>query len=66
MEVNILGVLAVGLFILIPVSFLLILYVKSAAEDNVSGNSDEYWEQSFKLGNKKVRSQPHPRGLPPP
>merc|ERR1711959_31605 len=31
-NVNILGVIAVALFILIPVSFLVILYVKSAAE----------------------------------
>merc|ERR1711959_628652 len=34
-NVNILGVIAVALFILIPVSFLVILYVKSAAEGNV-------------------------------
>nr|YP_009240359.1 photosystem II protein M [Gymnochlora stellata]YP_009240362.1 photosystem II protein M [Gymnochlora stellata]BAU62493.1 photosystem II protein M [Gymnochlora stellata]BAU62496.1 photosystem II protein M [Gymnochlora stellata] len=32
MEVNILGLIAVALFILIPTSFLLILYVKTSAE----------------------------------
>ena len=31
MEVNILGLIAVTLFILIPTAFLLILYVKTAA-----------------------------------
>ena len=31
MEVNILGLMAVALFILIPTSFLLILYVKTAS-----------------------------------
>jgi len=33
MEVNILGLIAVALFILIPTSFLLILYVKTSAEN---------------------------------
>nr|YP_009105492.1 M protein of photosystem II [Parietochloris pseudoalveolaris]AIT94119.1 M protein of photosystem II [Parietochloris pseudoalveolaris] len=32
MEVNILGLIATTLFILIPTSFLLILYVKTASE----------------------------------
>ena len=33
MEVNILGVIATALFILIPTSFLLILYVKTASQE---------------------------------
>jgi photosystem II reaction center protein PsbM len=33
MEVNILGLIAVSLFIIIPVSFLLILYVKTASNE---------------------------------
>lgn len=33
MEVNILGLIAVALFILIPTSFLLILYVKTASTE---------------------------------
>ena len=33
MEVNVLGVIAVALFILIPTSFLLILYVKTSSEN---------------------------------
>ena len=32
MEVNILGVIATALFIIIPTSFLLILYVKTASQ----------------------------------
>ena len=34
---NILGVLAVAMFILLPVSFLLILFIKSNSEGNQSG-----------------------------
>lgn len=34
MEVNILGLIAVALFILIPTSFLLILYVKTASAND--------------------------------
>jgi photosystem II PsbM protein len=34
MEVNILGLIATALFIIIPTSFLLILYVKTAAVQN--------------------------------
>jgi photosystem II PsbM protein len=34
MEVNIFGLTATALFILIPTSFLLILYVKTAATEN--------------------------------
>lgn len=36
MEINILGLMAVALFILIPTSFLLILYVKTASSENES------------------------------
>lgn len=34
MEVNILGLIATALFIIIPTSFLLILYVKTASEQS--------------------------------
>lgn len=34
MEVNILGVIATALFILIPTAFLLILYVKTASQED--------------------------------
>ena len=48
-EVNILGVMAVALFILIPVSFLLILFIKSDSEGNQSGGfSQEYYDASYK------------------
>lgn len=33
MQVNILGVIATALFIIIPTSFLLILYVKTASQE---------------------------------
>lgn len=33
MEVNILGVIATALFIIIPTAFLLILYVKTASQE---------------------------------
>jgi photosystem II PsbM protein len=33
MEVNILGLMATALFILIPTAFLLILYVKTASQE---------------------------------
>jgi photosystem II PsbM protein len=33
MEINILGLIATALFIIIPTSFLLILYVKTAASE---------------------------------
>nr|YP_009240481.1 photosystem II protein M [Lotharella vacuolata]BAU62615.1 photosystem II protein M [Lotharella vacuolata] len=35
METNTLGLIAVALFILIPTSFLLILYVKTAAKESI-------------------------------
>jgi photosystem II PsbM protein len=34
MEVNILAVIAIALLIIIPTSFLLILYVKTASQEN--------------------------------
>jgi len=53
--VNILGVIATALFIIIPTSFLIILYVKSASEGNVSGGfSQKYYDDSKKAGNKKT------------
>lgn len=36
MEVNILGLIATALFIIIPTSFLLILYVKTASTESES------------------------------
>lgn len=39
--VNILGVVATALFILIPTSFLITLFIKSESEGNVSGGFDE-------------------------
>ena len=38
MEVNILGLIATALFILIPTSFLLILYVKTASQEESQYN----------------------------
>ena len=53
--INILGVIATALFIIIPTSFLIILYVKSASEGNVSGGfSQEYYDKSKKRGDKKT------------
>ena len=53
--VNILGVIATALFIIIPTSFLIILYVKSASEGNVSGGfSQKYYDESKKRGDKKT------------
>ena len=53
--VNILGVIATALFIIIPTSFLIILYVKSASEGNVSGGfSQKYYDKSKAAGNKKT------------
>lgn len=54
-DVNILGVIATALFIIIPTSFLIILYVKSASEGNVSGGfSQAYYDKSKAAGNKKA------------
>ncbi len=35
MEVNILGLIATALFIIIPTAFLLILYVKTASQESI-------------------------------
>jgi len=54
-DINILGVIATALFIIIPTSFLIILYVKSASEGNVSGGfSQKYYDESKKRGDKKT------------
>ena len=46
---------ATALFIIIPTSFLIILYVKSASEGNVSGGfSQKYYDESKKRGDKKT------------
>jgi len=55
LEVNILGLIATALFIIIPTSFLLTLYIKSASEGNVSGGfSQEYYDKSKAAGKKKT------------
>ena len=54
-DINILGVIATALFIIIPTSFLIILYVKSASEGNVSGGfSQKYYDESKARGDKKT------------
>ena len=43
--------MAVALFIMVPVSFLLILFIKSNSEGNQSGGfSQEYYDASYKRG----------------
>ena len=42
MEVNILGLIATALFIIIPTAFLLILYVKTASSENAQLLSCEH------------------------
>merc|ERR1711966_60793 len=55
LEVNILGLIATALFIIIPTAFLLTLYIKSASEGNVSGGfSQEYYDNSKADGKKKT------------
>ena len=50
-----LGVIATALFIIIPTAFLIVLYVKSSSEGNVSGGfSQEYYDKSKKRGDKKT------------
>lgn len=62
-DVNILGVIATALFIIIPTSFLIILYVKSASEGNVSGGfSQAYYDKSKAAGNKKTNEAAILRG----
>mmetsp|Transcript_42298 Transcript_42298/g.100343 ORF Transcript_42298/g.100343 Transcript_42298/m.100343 type:complete len:150 (-) Transcript_42298:48-497(-) len=54
-EVNVLGVVACALFILLPTSFLLTLYIKSSSEGNVSGGfSQAYYDKSKAEGKKKT------------
>ena len=54
-DINILGVIATALFIIIPTSFLITLYVKSSSEGNVSGGfSQAYYDKSKAAGNKKT------------
>ena len=49
------GVIATALFIIIPTAFLIVLYVKSSSEGNVSGGfSQEYYDKSKKRGDKKT------------
>ena len=46
-----------------PVSFLLILYVKSTSEGNQSGGFDqEYYDASYKRGDKKAKVRSTERG----
>eukprot|EP00951_Prasinocladus_malaysianus_P040143 scaffold457405_cov40-Prasinocladus_malaysianus.AAC.1 len=55
LEVNILGLIATALFIIIPTAFLLTLYVKSSSEKNVSGGfSQSYFDESKSQGKKKT------------
>ncbi len=61
--VNILGVIATALFIIIPTSFLIILYVKSASEGNVSGGfSQKYYDDSKKAGKKLTNEAAQVKG----
>ena len=47
--------IATALFIIIPTSFLITLYVKSSSEGNVSGGfSQAYYDKSKSQGNKKT------------
>tara|TARA_B100000003_G_scaffold41454_1_gene35406 strand:+ start:674 stop:886 length:213 start_codon:yes stop_codon:yes gene_type:complete len=61
--VNILGVIATALFIIIPTSFLIVLFVKSQSEENVSGGfSQKYYDESKKAGNKKTNEAARLKG----
>ena len=62
-RINILGVIATALFIIIPTSFLIILYVKSASEGNVSGGfSQKYYDKSKKRGRQEDQRGGYPQG----
>ena len=52
MEVNILGLIATALFILIPTSFLLILYVKTASQEENQEFEGEAIKDCFALKQK--------------
>mmetsp|Transcript_27808 Transcript_27808/g.38441 ORF Transcript_27808/g.38441 Transcript_27808/m.38441 type:complete len:149 (+) Transcript_27808:137-583(+) len=55
METNILGLIATALFVIIPVSFLIVLFVKSESDGQRSGGfSQTYYDKSKKAGNKKT------------
>eukprot|EP00241_Pyramimonas_parkeae_P009745 CAMPEP_0114226768 /NCGR_PEP_ID=MMETSP0058-20121206/1415_1 /TAXON_ID=36894 /ORGANISM="Pyramimonas parkeae, CCMP726" /LENGTH=122 /DNA_ID=CAMNT_0001337529 /DNA_START=117 /DNA_END=482 /DNA_ORIENTATION=+ len=47
METNILGLIATALFVIIPTSFLIVLFVKSESDGNRSGGfSQSYYDKS--------------------
>eukprot|EP00873_Tetraselmis_striata_P004433 jgi/Tetstr1/424697/TSEL_015216.t1 len=55
LEVNVLGLIATALFIIIPTAFLLTLYIKSSSEGNVSGGfGQKYYDESKAAGKKKT------------
>lgn len=55
LEVNVLGLIATALFIIIPTAFLLTLYIKSSSEGNVSGGfGQKYYSESKAQGKKKT------------
>jgi photosystem II PsbM protein len=55
METNILGLIATALFVIIPTSFLITLFVKSESDGQRSGGfSQTYYDKSKKAGNKKT------------
>uniref|UniRef100_A0A7S1T0W1 Uncharacterized protein n=2 Tax=Eukaryota TaxID=2759 RepID=A0A7S1T0W1_9CHLO len=55
LEVNVLGLIATALFIIIPTAFLLTLYIKSSSEGNVSGGfGQKYYTESRGAGKKKT------------
>eukprot|EP00192_Tetraselmis_astigmatica_P015386 CAMPEP_0117672946 /NCGR_PEP_ID=MMETSP0804-20121206/14199_1 /TAXON_ID=1074897 /ORGANISM="Tetraselmis astigmatica, Strain CCMP880" /LENGTH=150 /DNA_ID=CAMNT_0005481629 /DNA_START=82 /DNA_END=534 /DNA_ORIENTATION=+ len=53
LEVNVLGLIATALFIIIPTAFLLTLYIKSSSEGNVSGGFSQKYYDASKAANKK-------------
>ena len=54
---------ATALFIIIPTSFLIVLFVKSQSEENVSGGfSQKYYDESKKAGNKKTNEAARLKG----
>ena len=53
LEVNVLGLIATALFIIIPTAFLITLYIKSSSEGNVSGGFSQSYYDASKAANKK-------------
>eukprot|EP00240_Pyramimonas_obovata_P006856 CAMPEP_0118956716 /NCGR_PEP_ID=MMETSP1169-20130426/61724_1 /TAXON_ID=36882 /ORGANISM="Pyramimonas obovata, Strain CCMP722" /LENGTH=148 /DNA_ID=CAMNT_0006904763 /DNA_START=606 /DNA_END=1052 /DNA_ORIENTATION=- len=54
-DTNILGLIACALFVIIPTSFLITLFVKSESDGNRSGGfSQSYYTESKKAGKKKT------------